>query len=278
MTSRDPRPSAEPGFFDRGGLRLAYTEAGAGEPTLLLLHGLADSRAAWSQVLPALAARRRVLLYDQRGHGASDHLGAAHDYTLDALTRDLEQFTLDRCPDRFDLVGHSMGGVVALRFALEHPQRLRSLALVSATAQAHTAIPAPILAKLASVARAGGSGALARFMEVLNPGAQPRYRGRMRADVTAMDIEAFLELSAELGRYPSLLDRLPELKLPVTLVVGEHDRLSRAGAVLMESAIPDAELRIVAGTGHSPHEQDPEAWIAILESHLAASESVSAGS
>ena len=102
-----------------GDVVLRYDEQGSGEPPLLLLHGFTGAALDFVDVIPALAAARRVVAYDQRGHGDSTNTGDASTYTFDQLTADLASFADARVSATpFDLLGHSMGGIISLRYVL----------------------------------------------------------------------------------------------------------------------------------------------------------------
>ena len=135
-----------------GSVDLAYDDEGAGAPPLLLLHGYTGAASDFADVAPPLAASRRVVAYDQRGHGDSTNTGDAATYTFDQLTDDLTGFVdaLDLAP--FDLLGHSMGGIVAMRYVLAYPAKVRSLILMDTAAAPAGAMPKEIrdgLVKLA---------------------------------------------------------------------------------------------------------------------------------
>ncbi|HCP45691.1 MAG TPA: hypothetical protein DIU15_06600 [Deltaproteobacteria bacterium] len=113
------------------GIRLAAHCDGAGEP-VLLLHGLGFTQSLWETARATLEeANFRVVTYDLRGFGKSEH--PKQPYTMNTLVADLESVADHFRLDRFHLVGHSLGGMCAQLFALEHPTRVRSLTLVSAT-------------------------------------------------------------------------------------------------------------------------------------------------
>ena len=99
-------------------------------PALVLIHGLAGSSANWGLVAPALARSRRVLVVDLPGHGGSDPLPAAP--TLDPYADRVLRVAEGEGLDRADYVGHSLGGLVALRAAMRAPDRVRSLVLAAA--------------------------------------------------------------------------------------------------------------------------------------------------
>jgi len=127
--------------------QLFLRDAGAGEP-LCLLHGLLGSGANWSSLAKTLAEHRRVLLPDQRHHGRSPHLpGLSYaDFAAD-LAALLDRLALPAA----DLLGHSMGGKVAMRFALTQPHRVRRLIVVDIAPIAYPPKYDEVFAALASL-------------------------------------------------------------------------------------------------------------------------------
>lgn len=109
------------------GIRLAYDVWGAPEaPPLVLLHALGEDATHWVRIAEALAEQWRVYAVDLRGHGRSDWPG---DYSIELMRDDLVGFLDALGLDRVDLIGHSLGGVVAYVFAQEHPERVGRLVL-----------------------------------------------------------------------------------------------------------------------------------------------------
>ncbi|MGW2822719.1 alpha/beta fold hydrolase [Streptomyces sp. NPDC001443] len=112
---------------DVGGIRLAYQVSGPPEaPPLVLLHALGEGAADWDVVASVFARSWRVYALDLRGHGRSDWPG---DYSLQLMRDDVLGFLDALALDRIDLMGHSMGGIVAYLFAGEYPQRVDRLVL-----------------------------------------------------------------------------------------------------------------------------------------------------
>ena len=256
---------------------LHVVDGGAGAPPFLLVHGYTGSSLDWADVQPSLAEHRRVVAYDQRGHGESTNTGDPASYTFDALVADLGALVdaLDLAP--FDLLGHSMGGIVALRYALEHPEQVRSLILMDTFAEPAGALPQDMIDGLVAKARTDGMGAVLEvmrpFMEGMMSQQPPERRAvlaaRMERKIPNMDPEAFGSFARELNTYPSMVARLGELAMPVTVLVGENDTNLVQPAHVMAAAIPGAELVVFPGAGHSPQEDDPAAWLAAVEKHLA---------
>ncbi|MEV5573885.1 alpha/beta hydrolase [Spirillospora sp. NPDC052269] len=115
-----------------GGVRLAYQVAGSPDaPPLVLLHALGEGAADWDEVVPAFARHWRVYALDLRGHGRSDWPG---EYSLEAMRADVLGFLDALALGRVDLIGHSMGGIVAYLLAGEHPERVGRLILEDAPA------------------------------------------------------------------------------------------------------------------------------------------------
>ena len=110
----------------------AWFEAGRGEP-LILIHGLADDHRAWRRTLPDLMLRHRVVMYDLRGHGQTT-LGRP-DGTLRQLGEDLVTLMDAIGIDRAAIAGFSLGGTIAMRVAIDHPERVSALALVATSSR-----------------------------------------------------------------------------------------------------------------------------------------------
>jgi pimeloyl-ACP methyl ester carboxylesterase len=248
---------------------LHHAVTGVGQP-LVLVHGFTGSSLDWTDVLPALATSHTVVTLDHRGHGASPHTGGEETYSFDALVGDLAAL-VDRLGfERFDLLGHSMGGVVAMRYALARPERVRSLILMDTGGRPAAGMP-DVMRVGIDLVRAQGPAALFPLFAAAS-GEGPRadeLRGRVRTKLTQMDRAAFTALGEELLTYPSLLDALGGIDCPVTVLVGELDHALRPGADDLVAAIPGARLEVIAGAGHSPQDDDPAAWLAALDRHFA---------
>ncbi|OAA19787.1 3-oxoadipate enol-lactonase [Frankia sp. EI5c] len=263
--------------------------ASAAGPPLVLVHGIAGTTADWARVAPELAASRRVIAYDQRGHGASDRAGGRASYTFDLLLADLATLLDALALPQVDLVGHSMGGVVALRYVLEHPERVRSLLLVD-TAAAPAAATGVAARLLVSAVLEGAAAIATAVRHAHEPAPAPAVAGSHggdRVDDTVgavesggsvadrqvdglgrLDPEALVAFGRELGEYPSMVDRLGEISCPVTVIVGERDSTLRAPARVLADGIPGAHLAVIAGADHSPHASRPLAWLTAVDSHF----------
>jgi len=115
-----------------GDLEVSWYEVGRGEP-LVLVHGLGDDHRAWRKTLPGLMLKRRVLLYDLRGHGATS-LGSP-DGTLQQLGDDLVAWMDAIDLPRATIAGFSLGGTISMRAAIDHPDRVAALALIATSSR-----------------------------------------------------------------------------------------------------------------------------------------------
>lgn len=253
---------------------LASATSGAGFP-LVLVHGYTGSSLDWADVVGPLARGRSVVTFDQRGHGESPNTGDAATYTFDQLVADAAQLFDRLALERFDLLGHSMGGIVAMRYAVNHPERVRSLILMDTAARAKTG-NAEMMRTGIELVRAQGTLAL---FDVIEPffGTGDRadvLRARLRTKLGQMDPVAFTELGEELLTHASMLDRLATLEIPTTVIVGENDTGLRPAADELAATIPGAVLVVIPDAAHSPQDENRDAWLDAVEHHIARTQPV----
>ena len=112
----------------RDGVTLRYTDSGTGDPPLVFVHGWTCNHTNWRNQVPHYAARHRVVALDQRGHGTSDK--PDQDYTIDVFVDDLAWFIGELGLDRPVVIGHSMGGSIALNLVHRHPEMARAIVMI----------------------------------------------------------------------------------------------------------------------------------------------------
>jgi 2-succinyl-6-hydroxy-2,4-cyclohexadiene-1-carboxylate synthase len=235
------------------------------EPTLICLHGFTHTGASWEPVVRSLHRRYRVLAPDIRGHGSA---WPRHPVNLDAVLADLAG--LLSAP--FTLCGYSMGGRLALHAALALGERITRLVLIGASPglddpterEARRAADQALAARLESSTIEEFAAEWARtpvLAGLPEPVAAAAHADRLRN--TPAGLAAALR-GLGTGALPPLWDRLGELAIPVSLVVGERDLKFAAIARRMADALPRAELTIVPGAGHAVHLEAPAAVAAII--------------
>jgi pimeloyl-ACP methyl ester carboxylesterase len=253
------------------GHRLVYRVAGSG-PALLLVHGLFEDSLTWRKVIPALARSHTVIAPDLFGHGESDAPSDV-DYSLGGHTGTLRDVLEVLGHDRATIVGHSLGGGIAVSFAYHYPERVRRIALISSGGfgpEVHPLLRAlslpgagpalrllttrPTLGLLAGVAclarRAGVRAPARRVLELQSMLKNLRYRERRAAQIRTLR-----SVIGCRGQCVSALDRFYLMRrLPTLVVWGTRDRTIPAHHASAASASnPGAELVLLDGIGHLPH-------------------------
>jgi pimeloyl-ACP methyl ester carboxylesterase len=264
------------------GVRVSFAEAGAGggEP-VVLLHCTGGSGAQWRALMERLGGRFRVLAPDRHGCGGTDPWPGRGPLTLADEAGLVAEVAARFAGGPVHLVGHSSGGAVALRLALDRPDLLRSLTLIE-PASFHLlreggAADRALLAEVGAVAEAvfaaavGGDyhGGLERFVDYWGgPGAWARLPEERRAALARGIGKVALDFSAAMAE-PTPLAAYQRVAVP-TLVVrgGSSPAPTRRIAGLLAGAIPRARLETVAGVGHMLPLTHPEAVAAAVEPHL----------
>ena len=267
-----------------GGIEIEYEEHGRGTGrAFVLVHGFTGSRDDWREVLPRLAARGRTVAPDLRGHGGSTNPGESAAYSIDQLVADLSGFLDALGMPRIDLLGHSMGGMVALRFTLDRPERVASLILMDTAAEPITQGARRFFEVAAKIAREQGMEALhkvARAAADQDPNrpasvqrcvermGADKFWARIRAKQLSMDPEAFATLGPMLADHEGVAGRLGEIRCPTTVLVGEDDRAFLKPAEVLAGGIPGARHVVIEGAAHSPQLENQEAWLDAVLAHL----------
>jgi len=247
----------------RDGITLHYTLHGnnaASRPRIALIHSLAMNESVWQAVAGQLAGEATVLTYDCRGHGASTQ--APGPYRLEMFAHDLADLLAAVGWDTAHVAGASMGGSVALQFAVLYPQRVRTLGLVDTTAWY-----GPEAAKnwgwRASEAQEKGLAGLIGFQQTR--WFTDRFREE-RADLLALCSNAFLSNNVScfaatcgmLGAF-DLRQQLASLRIPTTVIVGEEDYATPPDmARVLQQGIAGSTLLIVPKARHLTFVERPD--------------------
>jgi 3-oxoadipate enol-lactonase len=262
-----------------GGLRVAYDdEPPSADPDgvlpVVLVHGLGSHRRRWDLLAEHLReAGHRVVRHDLRGFGDSDP--SPGPYAVADLAADLAAVMGAAGLERFHLVGHSLGGMIAQRFALDHGPRLRTLALVSTTS--HNGRRASVFGRvMAEVSERGFDaaagdpdvkGRLEALLAEAFPGTPPPLNLFRRGLERPHPAQA-LAWNATVGF--SVKDHLAQLRMPVLVLHGTADRvIPPVMGDLIHQAIPGSTVHRMDAIGHHPHRESPAAFTQLLLAHLA---------
>jgi pimeloyl-ACP methyl ester carboxylesterase len=273
---------------DLHGHPVTYRMLGSGPP-LVLLHGITSSSATWDPVLAGLAEHHTVIAPDLLGHGASAK--PRGDYSLGAFASDVRDLLLALGHERATIVGHSLGGGVAMQFSYQFPERTERLVLVSSGGlgrEVHPVLRAAALPGadwvLPALARTGALGAGAAAGRLLtriglDPGADARGIADGVATLEDADTcRAFLHTARSIidlqGQRVNASDKLYlAAGLPVLIVWGARDALIPvAHAHAAHELLPHARLEVFERAGHFPFRDEPARFVRVLDEFLAETE------
>jgi pimeloyl-ACP methyl ester carboxylesterase len=270
------------------GHRAIYRIAGSGPP-IVLVHGMINSSRHWEAVALRLARDYTVIAPDLLGHG--DSATPRGDYSLGAHAASIRDLLAVIGIDRATVVGHSLGGGVALQFFYQFPQRVERLALVSSGGLGHEVSPLLRTAALPGVKPLLAAGAHPRVLEALRlTGVRMRERGSskgvyLQAIARALRPlerpgarEAFLQtLRAVIdvrGQRVSARDRLYILGgFPTLIVWGERDNtIPLSHGLDAHRAIPGSRFETLPRAAHFPHLEDPDGLAEVLRDFVETTE------
>jgi len=249
-----------------GQLDIHYLTGGAGEP-LIIIHGGGVGANAWLENATELSKRHRVYVPDLPGFGRSQSMG--DNFSVPEFSEFVEQFSLAMGLERFHLLGHSIGGCIALDYAFKYSHRVKKLVLISSFCLGKElalwvrflcskAIRKSVGELVLTVLR------LVRWLarSVFTPSEQAGFISRFKMNIG----KSFTTLK---GQAIILQSRLSELVVPTLVVWGAKDNIvpvRQAYAALQ--AIPDGHLHVFEGLGHSPFRQNVVEFSEIMSRFL----------
>jgi 3-oxoadipate enol-lactonase len=253
-----------------GGVLAVHLGGARGAPAVVLNHSILSSTAMWERQVAWLIERGyRVVGVDTRGHGDSPAPSAP--FTLDDLAAD-NVAVLDALDiARAHFVGLSLGGMVGLGLGIAHADRLLSLCICDARADAPPAVAAPWDERIA-IAEQQGTQALAastleRWFGKPFLDAHPDVAARLRGLIASTSAAGFVGCARAIQQL-DYLGRVDRIAAPVTLVVGEDDGPLPQAMRELQSRIPGAAFEVIAAAGHLPNIDQPAAFEAALSRHF----------
>jgi pimeloyl-ACP methyl ester carboxylesterase len=272
-------------YVDLHGERVAYVDEGSGE-VLLLLHGMAGSSQTWRSVIRPLSRQFRVIAPDLPGHGESNK--PRSDYSLGAFAALLRDLLDELGVTRATIIGHSLGGGVAMQFLYQHPDYAQRLILIGSgglgpdvglTLRLLSAPGAelvmPIIAPRQVLAAGERVWSWLRKVGIEAPRGEEIWRSYSTFS-DAPTRQAFLRTLRSVvdyrGQAVSALNRLnSKTELPVMAIWGDRDAIIPVKhAYAAQQARPDIRLEVLAGVGHFPQVERPAEVVELIEDFIAA--------
>jgi pimeloyl-ACP methyl ester carboxylesterase len=258
------------------GETLAYVEMGPPRgPTVVLIHGYTDSGRDWVPLVPYLSKQFHLILVDIRGHGASSKPECC--YTRLDFAYDVKLLLDALGVQKADIVGHSLGSIIAQTFAEFWPERTRRVVLISSTGgRPPGAASVPQFDFAAEIRKLKEPiGADSPFMiawwDSPTP-VDPDFIRRQRKDAAAIPLRvwlAVLDQSLYGENYGDLQNSLPRLKAPTLLIWGSKDPImDEPVRKTLRDALPAARVKVFDGLGHNPFWEDPPAVAAAVNGFL----------
>lgn len=262
------------------GVSLAYVDMGErSAPAVVLIHGYTDSARDWVPMLPYLSKRYRLILVDIRGHGQSSKPECC--YTRLDFAYDIKLLLDALGVARADVVGHSLGSIIAQTFAEYWPERTAHVVLISstggsppgATKQAPRFDFAAEIRKLKEPIEADSPFMIA-WWDSPTP-VDPDFIRRQRKDAAGIPLRVWLAvldqgLNAN-DLYANLQSTLPRLKAPTLLIWGSKDPIMEEDMrQSLRNGLPHAEVKIFDGLGHNPFWEDPRGVADVINAFLSA--------
>jgi pimeloyl-ACP methyl ester carboxylesterase len=255
------------------GIDVYYEASGSGEP-LLLIAGFACDLTIWSPLVSALASHYRVITFDNRGVGRSSAPDSP--YSIGQMAEDASRLLQEIGVHAADVAGHSMGGQVAQELALAHPEKVRSLLLLSSCAHVDAHNRA-VIESWGELPRQVDAATAARLSLpwlythhfYAQPGAVQQVIDLIVANPFPPPPHGIFHQSRAISQFDASA-RLAAIRCPARVVVGREDiLLPLAFSEELVRAIPDAELVVLEGTGHGLLIESPEAVAQTMLSFLA---------
>ena len=251
-------------------INLWYERAGHGRP-VIFLHAFAVTGAMWFPQIPTLTtAGFDVICVDQRGHGQSS--APPSPYTISQMADDIHQLIVNLNLDKPCVVGLSMGGRVAMRLALDHPQDVAALVLVSAKSEPALVIQAEMEASALKVEQGDVESAVEEWyneryqrLEVYAPDLNRKLKAEWRQKSGSGFIGAFRAIV----EMESMTTQLSEIRAPTLAVAGALDSPCHPFVAWYERSIPDCRGFIMPEADHFVNIEQPERFNDLLLMFLA---------
>ena len=245
-------------------VKLYYESHGKGKP-VVFSHAWLEDCSIWGPQVSHFAKNYAMILYDHRGHGRSDN-DPEGDYSVQALSNDLHSLIQKLKLEKPIIVGFSLGGMAAMLFALEHPDKISKLVLVGTTAK----MTLPLSIRFFRVIR--GLLPYETFLRMsckykfYKPSTQNVDEEFVRA--SKVDNSVAFECWKEFTENYDVRDQVSQIKIPTLIIVGEKDKVNLESSRYLNQEIKGSELHIITDSGHLIMIEKTQEFNQILEQFI----------
>ncbi len=253
------------------GINFSYTIDGpAGAPWLVLSNSLVTTSAMWDEQAAALKAKRRVLRYDQRGHGGTD--APAGRYPFDTLVADAVALMDALRVDKAWFAGLSMGGATALGLAEQHPTRVNGIAVCDSACMSTPASSQQWEERIVTAQQKGMAAlvepTITRWFPPETLAKNPPHLDKLRAMIRSTPVNGFIGCAAALADH-DYNAKVETVKCPVLFMVGEKDGTTPAAMKAMQARLKGSRYVELAGAGHISNMDRPAEFIKAIAEFVA---------
>lgn len=252
------------------GINIHYTEQGRGN-AVVLLHGFLESIPMWNGLLPGLMKRHRVVCIDLPGHGDSECIGYVH--TMDEMAEAVREVIRHLKLRRVSLLGHSMGGYVALAYAETFPDEVKTLVLYQSTAKADSKWKKRDRLRAMALIKQNHKSFIRQSIPALfRPVNRKRYRSEineLKEEALKMPLQGIIAALDGMRQRPSreLLLKFPPY--PVHIVASDRDpRIPLDECIELSKLSESVELHVLKGCGHMSYIENKEGTLALFKKIL----------
>src|SRR3984893_8043873 len=259
------------------GESLAYIDRGERTgPAVVLIHGYTDNARDWVPMLPYVSKRYRLILVDIRGHGQSSKPECC--YTRLDFAYDIKLLLDALGVPKADIVGHSLGSIIAQTFAEYWPERTAHVVLIASTGgsppdRTKTAPPVDFAAEIRKLKEPiePDSPFMIAWWDSPTP-VDPDFIRRQRKDAAGIPLRiwlAVLDQGLPVNAFADLQGTLPRLRAPTLLIWGSKDPIMEEDVrQTLRTALPSAQVKIFDGLGHNPFWEDPRGVAEVINGFL----------
>ena len=251
-------------ILEHKGIPIFYDDTGKG-PAVVLLHGFLENSTMWSTIIPTLSKTNRVVTIDLLGHGKTACLGYVHSMELmaEAVNAVLKSLRLRRV----NLIGHSMGGYVALAFAEKNPQKIKQLCLLNSTAQEDSKERKELRSRANKMVQNNFTGMVkVSVTNLFRPENLDRYKREVeevKTEALKTPIQGYLACQEGMRIRPNREAVVKTDAFKTFYIIGKDDPILEVDTLVKEAKKNRADFLILEG-GHMSHIENKEDVIVAL--------------